>query len=97
MSLFALVLVVDGWACGGGFDGVTVEVFPEGADPADLLGVMVMVVPLFAGPPDALLMVNSGGEGPVEGDEGLLTCSGVDKEFSVGWTVRALTVKDLSC
>lgn len=78
----------------GAVGEVAVGVLPGEDDPADLRGVIVIVVPLLLGPPEALLMENRGGEGVDEegdpaDDDGEI-CSGGFAEF---W---ALIVNDLT-
>lgn len=91
------------WGAALGAAGVPVGMPPVEAAPAGLLGVIVMVVPLLPGPPEALLMEKRGGDGDEEGDalqgeddDGEL-CSGFFSEFSVDSVFRALIVNDLPC
>lgn len=97
-------MVIWPWGAALGTTGVTVgTVAPDEAAPAGLLGVIVMVVPLLPGPPEALLMEKRGGDGDEEGDavqgeddDGEF-CSGGFCEFSVDSVFRALIVNDLTC
>lgn len=61
-------MVIWPWGAALGTAGVTVAMPPEEAAPAGLLGVIVMVVPLLPGPPEALLMEKRGGDGDEDGD-----------------------------
>lgn len=105
VSLVLLGAGVGILACGAalGVAGVPVGMLLVEAAPAGLLGVIVIVVPLFPGPPEALLMEKRGGDGVEEGDavqgeddDGEL-CSGGFVEFSVDSVFRALIVNDLTC
>lgn len=85
-------------ACGAalGVAGVPVGMLLVEAAPAGLLGVIVIVVPLFPGPPEALLMEKRGGDGVEEGD----AVQGEDDDgelCSVDSVFRALIVNDLTC
>lgn len=91
------------WVAALGTTGVPVGMPPEEAAPAGLLGVIVMVVPLLPGLPEALLMEKRSADGDEEGDavqgevdDGEL-CSGGFCEFSVDSVLRELIVNDLTC